>query len=372
MERYTFYLANELARLGCDVHYVTGVSDVGRFDPRVGLRLLPFLDVPMQERYYNVMIGQTLGGTLVHLKVREALSRERYDVVHGNTNSGSIFSLDWAAKSGAKSVFTVHNTTPRSGRAAPGLQQSIRRATFRMLDAPLLRSVDHLVTFSASSAKEIEQLYGLPPSRITTIPPGVDMDLFQPGLDASRVLEKYSLTPGFVLAVGRLVDQKGFADFVRSLQGTHARGVLVGDGPNFRTLQRLNDRLLRPNQLAILRTVPPEDLPGLYSSAAAYVFTSVAEGLPSVGVEALASGLPLLGMSAPGVVDLIDPPKNGLLTEPGDVDALGKAIQQVLDDRELCRAMGSASRSKAVENYSWRSVAAQTLSVYRTVLAASH
>ncbi len=370
VERYAFYLANGLARLGCEVHFVTGVSDLTRFDPRVVLLRLPFLNVPIQASQFNVLLGQSLGGAFVHLRVREALAGDSYDIVHGNTNSGSAFSLTWSSQEGSKSVFTVHNTTPWSGRNVRSAQQSIRRATFRLLDAPLLRSVDRLVALSASSAEELTRLYAVPPARIVTVPPGVDTDLFRPDLDTSKVLPKYRLEPGYVLAVGRLVDQKGFGDFVRAFQGTRAVGVLVGDGPNYHSLKRLADRLLSPRQLTFLRSVPPGDLPALFSSASAYVFTSLAEGLPAVGVEALASGLPVVAMRAPGVIDLIEPSKNGLLTAAGDAKALGTSLQQLLDDGNLRRAMGSASRSMAIERYSWPSIASRTLEVYSAALAA--
>ncbi len=371
VERYAFYLANGLAQLGCEVHFVTGVSDATRFDARVEVLRLPFLNVPIQASHFNVLLGQSLGGAFVHLKVREALAGESYDIVHGNTNSGSVFSAAWASKQGAKSVFTVHNTTPWSGRNVLGVEQAIRRATFRLLDARLLGAVDRLIALSASSAQELTQLYAVPSSRITTVPLGVDTNLFRPDLDTSKVLGKYRLEPGYVLAVGRLVDQKGFADFVRALQGTRLIGVLVGDGPNYHSLMKLADRLLSPNQLTFLRSVPPEDLPALFSSASVYVFTSLAEGLPTVGVEALASGLPVIAMRAPGVVDLVDPSRNGLLTPPGDARALGASLEQVLDDGNLRRAMGSASRSMAVERFSWPSVVARTSEVYTATLAAS-
>lgn len=369
VERYTFYLANGLARLGCEVHFVTGTSDPTLYDSKVVLVRLPFLNVPFQASHFNVLLGQSAGGALVHLKVREALARHPYDIVHGNTNSGSFFSLGWARENGARSVFTVHNTTPWSGRRASSAEESLRRVTFRLLDMPLLESADQLITLSASSSEELTRRYAVPPSRVVTVPLGIDTDHFRPDLNGAEVLQKYRLQPGYALAVGRLVDQKGFTDFVRALQWTHATGLLVGDGPNYSSLRKMADRLLGPNRLTFLRSVPREDLPALFSSAVAYVFTSLAEGLPTVGVEAMASGLPLVAMRAPGVADLIDQSRNGILTAPGDAPALAASLQRVLDDRDLRRSMSLASRSIAVERYSWPSVVARTLEVYKSTMA---
>lgn len=348
--------------------FVTGVRDAAQFDSRVRLHAIPPLDVPIQSRQLIRYIGESVGAALVNSEVRNSLARHTYDIVHGNTCPAFTFSRRLATKSGCKTVFTVHNTTPVTGSGPARLRGGVRRVTYRILDQPTLCGVDHLVALSKSTADEIQREYGLIDSRVSVIPTGVDVDVFRPDVSGDEVLERYGIARGFVLAVGRLVSQKGFSDFVRSLCGTQLHGVLVGDGPDFLMLKGLSDRLLRPGQLTILRAVPHEHLPPIYASATAYAFTSVAEGLPAVGVEALSSGLPIVAMRAPGVTDLVAPERNGVLVPPGNSRALGEALQRVATDHRLRSTMSSASRSLAVEHYSWGSVAAQTFNLYRELL----
>jgi len=93
----------------------------------------------------------------------------------------------------------------------------------------------------------------------------------------------------------------------------------------------------------------------IYSEADILVLPSIDEGMSNVVLEAMASGMPVVVTRIRGNVDLVEDGVNGLLFEPGDVNALKSLLEKVLDEK-LRHKMGEKARKKA-EQYSWRRTA---------------
>jgi glycosyltransferase involved in cell wall biosynthesis len=161
--------------------------------------------------------------------------------------------------------------------------------------------------------------------------------------------------PPHVLYVGRLSEEKGVLELLAATDGLPR--VIVGDGS-------LRDRV--PDAVGF---VPPSELGPYFERAAVVVCPSRREGYGVVAREAMAYGRPVVATAVGGLPDAVEDGVTGVLVPPRDVAVLRRAIEELLQDRELRRRLGSDARERARGRFSWSASTAATLAVYRDVFA---
>jgi len=104
-----------------------------------------------------------------------------------------------------------------------------------------------------------------------------------------------------------------------------------------------------------------EALCNLYRRAAVYVQPSRHEGFAVAPLEAMASGLPVVAADAPGVSDLFEggEASGGIVVPRGDVTAFATALRRLIDDEDLCRALGARARARVEESFALEAVGAR-------------
>lgn len=212
---------------------------------------------------------------------------------------------------------------------------------------------------------------GWPADRVRVLHPGVPLPP-QPVWDpASKV----------VLAVGRLVEKKGFDVLLAAVALLQDRGravpvAVLGDGPLRRKLRVQAARLGIESLVHFAGWVPSRDLPQWYRRAAFLVAPSRRagdgdmEGLPTVLVEAAASGLPLLGTRHAGIPELVREGETGLLVPEADPIALANAIEKLLDETNLRGRLGGAARHLVASEFSLQRQAERLEDTYDEITAA--
>lgn len=207
----------------------------------------------------------------------------------------------------------------------------------------------HLLCNTRSLKAILTNHYRIPPSKVTVIPNGVDIDFFSPpvpGIRSSRPV---------ILSVGRFVPEKDQATLISAFgrltpRHPEAELWLVGEGPQKETLQRLAAQELPPNRV---RWLPGDvDLRPLFQQAALFVLSSYWEGLPNVVLEAMAAGLSVVATAVGGLPELVVPGQTGWLVPSGDAPALATAITRLLTEPETRRAFGRAGRKRVEQNFS--------------------
>ena len=183
---------------------------------------------------------------------------------------------------------------------------------------------------------------------------GVDIRTFTPARRSEdRRAELGSAGRPLVLHVGRLAVEKDPTTLVGSFRRVHSRlgegaaFCVAGDGPEAAAVM---DALPFARHLGFL---PRARLAELYADADLFVFPSPSETCGLVALEAMASGLPVVGADAGGIRENIIPGITGALVQPGDVEGFAFAIQSLLLDSERRLAMGQAARAFA-EGRDWR------------------
>ncbi len=214
-----------------------------------------------------------------------------------------------------------------------------------------------------TSAAMMQQLNQHGIARVELWPGGVDTCRFRPGRQCPDMRDR--LTGGhpespLLLYVGRLSAEKDLERLRPMLQELPGvRLALVGDGPHRKFLEHAFSGL--PVHFAgFLRG---DELAAAYASADIFVMPSRTETLGLVVLEAMASGLPVVGARAGGIPEMIDHAKTGFLFDtPGE--AL-ESIRALLNSEELRRTMGEEARASAVLN-NWKAATKRLLGHYRT------
>ncbi len=232
----------------------------------------------------------------------------------------------------------------------------------------LYRPCDAVVAISPTLAERMRR-GGM--RRVVTIPWGVDADLFRPDRRDPTLREAWGAGPQdtVLLYVGRLAPEKElpalFAAFRRLAGAGGYRLVVVGEGEERPAVEALTREVLGVHYAGQL--AHDESLARTYASADIFVTPGGNETLGLTAIEALASGLPVVGVRRGGIQSVVTEAV-GELAPPGEAAALAQAIAAI---RHRGRALlGEAARRRAVECFSWEATFRRTITLYQRLLAA--
>jgi glycosyltransferase involved in cell wall biosynthesis len=160
-----------------------------------------------------------------------------------------------------------------------------------------------------------------------------------------RDLPASTLRDGTFVFVGRLTSQKALPDALRAVAAVDgARLVIVGDGPERASLERLTDELGIRDRVTFEGSRPRDHVLQTLAGARAAVLSSSWENLPHAAVESLSVGTPVVATAVGGVPEVVHDDENGLLVPAGDVAALAGAIRRVLEDGALHARLAAAAK----------------------------
>ncbi len=209
-------------------------------------------------------------------------------------------------------------------------------------------------------------------THLSELAPEVPIERIYNGLDLTQFSPNGTHpdeTP-LILAVGRLVEKKGFDDLIRACALLHDRGVafrcdIVGSGSEEPTLRALIDDLRLKDVVHLTGPMPREELVKRYPRASVVVAPCVIgadgnrDGLPTVLIEAMALGVPVISTPVTGIPELVRDGETGLLVAPNSPVDLAHAIASVVNDPARAREMAKAGRALVEERFDLRRNVAQ-------------
>lgn len=230
-------------------------------------------------------------------------------------------------------------------------------------------SLHHLRSIAVNSRASLQSAIelGVRPNRLFHLPNVVDTDQFFPPSQIASPDEIVRL-----LAVGRLSSEKRFDRLLRVLAAlpmelrSMVRASIVGEGPLRPALEQ------QAHQLGLDQTVrfwgAQADMAPLYRDCDLLALTSDSEGSPNVVLEAMASGLPVIGTRTGGVAELVDHGVTGFVARPSDEAALAVALETLIRNRDLRRRMGTQARDRVLLSHSAASLPRSLGSLYQMAL----
>lgn len=203
--------------------------------------------------------------------------------------------------------------------------------------------------------------------KVTVINPGVDADMFRPGLDTSAIKEQYGISDDrVILTVGRLVPKKNHDHVLRALPEVlqkipNLKYLIVGSGPEEAQLKEVARQLGISKQVIFTGAIEHASLPPYYCLSNVFVMPScvVADNFESFGIvfiEASACGKPVIGSKTGGISDAVVDGVTGLLVEPNDVKEIAQTLIRLLTDEQLALTLGKNGRARAENELTWRAM----------------
>lgn len=231
---------------------------------------------------------------------------------------------------------------------------------YRQVTPGAYRKADLVIALSPHM-RELALCSGASPERIAIIPNGIDPgDIGLTECDKKRYKNNES-DPLEILFVGRLSVEKGVdvllhACAILVARTTHFRLKIAGGGAEASNLKNMTKRLGLGNQVVFLGPVPRNKLGELYLSTDAVCVPSRSDPLPTVVLEAMASGVAVIGADTGGINYMVEHKKTGLLFPPDDARALAERFAWLAGNRHRATEMGIEGQQRARECFNWTTV----------------
>ncbi|MBU0510995.1 MAG: glycosyltransferase family 4 protein, partial [Chloroflexi bacterium] len=289
-------------------------------------RRLPF------KAGFGAMLGYILAGFGAGWRIIRAW---KPDIIHVHfaVPSGAL-ALPLSRLTGVPYILTAH-----LGDVPGGVPDKTDR-WFRWVfpfTLPIWKSAAQVCAVSEFTRDLAKQSYDVD---IQVIPNGVDLNLLDPG-------EIQAATPPRLMYAGRFVTQKNPVQIIRTLGALRDlpwNCVMVGDGPLRPEIEAEIERQGILDRVTLTGWVTPDKVIGWFARSDILFMPSLSEGLPVVGVQALAMGLAIVAGRAGGFVDLVEPGVNGYLLDGNSSAAGVEELRQLLSSPQQLEAFRKASR----------------------------
>jgi glycosyltransferase involved in cell wall biosynthesis len=241
------------------------------------------------------------------------------------------------------------------------LQVSARKST----EKTVLKGSDRIVALSEYTRDKLERTYGLSSSKVNVIPGGVDLERFKPPTDKARIRARLDLPEDkFILfTVRNLVPRMGLENLISAFEIAQngRRDLLLiigGEGPLEPELKEQVRRYGVEDYVRFAGYIPDEDLPSYYQMADLFIIpTKELEGFGLVTVEALASGLPVLGTPVGGTREVLTKLGPDHLFADSTPESMATGILKASKDwgknSSAYKDLSKTCRQVAEQHYSW-------------------
>ena len=320
----------------------------GQFLAQVEALGWPVHDLGVGRRVYGVSGARGLARLIARV------NRFRPDVIHGYLFGPNLLAVLAGRLCGVRAVVVAKRNVDAF--------ESPRQA---FMQRRIHRAATHVTAVSEAVGASVLAM-GVPRSRITVIPNGVDAARFSTGVDPAAPPRH----PPVVGSVGCLAARKDYATLVDALallgaRALECRAVLVGDGPERAALERrIQERGLAERvQLLGERADVERLLPGMD----VFALSSREEGIPNALLEAMAAGRAVVATAVGGTPEVVRDGETGWLVPPGSAVALADALEQALRDPAEARRRGAAARRAVLDHMSIEAMVARHETFYARI-----
>jgi colanic acid/amylovoran biosynthesis glycosyltransferase len=219
----------------------------------------------------------------------------------------------------------------------------------------LIESADAIVTVSDFAVRALQERFPAAAKKIHRIYNGIDVSEFLP--------PTFEQSTAKIVGIGRLIEKKGFGDLIGACAILARRGLkfsaeIIGEGPLEQELRgRIAEHELERCVL-LVGALPQREIVSRLATAAMFALPCKTESaggmdnLPTVIMEAMAAGLPVISTCVAGVPEMVENEVSGLLMREGEVERIADAVARLLDDTAFARMLGTRGREIAIRKFS--------------------
>jgi starch synthase len=369
------YLARELRRLAHVRVHCFGV-------PRPEAGVTAYLDPPGLSGANPAL--RTMG-----VDLEMAAGCAGADLVHSHTWYANLAGHVAKLLYGVPHVVTTHSLEPLRPWKAEQLGGGYALSSW--IERTAVEAADAVIAVSHGMKRDVLAAYpAVDASRIRVVHNGIDTEEYRPD-PATDVLERLGIDPGrpSVVYVGRITRQKGLPYLLRAARSLarEAQLVLLAGAPDTPEILAEVEELVaelrrtRKGVVWVQAMLPKDEVIQVLTHATVFVCPSIYEPMGIVNLEAMACETAVVATATGGIPEVVEDGVTGLLVpiEQGPdgtpvhpdsfVAELAAAITQLLEDPERAAEMGRAGRRRAVEHFSWSSIAERTMEVYRSLIS---
>lgn len=387
MNVYVRDLSRELGRMGIDVDVFTRSQDdcVPMVNHDLGDRARvihipagPQAPIPVADVSHYL---DEFAAGVANFAATEGL---RYDLIHSHYWLSGLVAEKLEAYWGETPIVHMFHTLGHmKNRIAtePG-----ERAPQERLDGEshVLTVADRIIAATPAELAQLNWLYGASLDKVIVIPPGVDLERFQP-IDKTEAKNRVGIPCGDknIMFAGRIEPLKGIDTLIQAMALIRQRYpevmentcvAIIGGDPwadnpdtEMARLQALREALGINDLVLFLGAKDQDVLPNYYAAAEMVVMPSHYESFGMVALEAMAMGRPVIASEVGGLAYLIQDGINGYHVPTRDPEALAERIYELLSNANCREEMGIAARHYA-ERFDWKIIAGRLLAVYRRLL----
>ena len=384
------YLTRELAALEGGRHSVRVLAFGTQSEQHGSLTVTgvqPPVKIPAQDPRH-VRLFDTLLQDLVMSGLASDL-----DVVHCHTWYSHFAGCLVKYLQNVPLVLTTHSLEPHRPWKVEQLGTAYHASSW--IERTAYQNADGVVAVSSSMKRDVQELYGVAADKVRVIHNGIDLQQYRPRPDPA-VLAEHGIRPDvpFVLFVGRITRQKGIIHLVNAIRfmDPGLQVVLCAGAPDTPEIAREmteaveRARARSPHHIVwIQEMLPKERTITLYTHASIFVCPSVYEPFGIINLEAMACETPVVASAVGGIPEVVDHGETGLLVPPEAISAtdvepkhpeqfsrdLAAAVNALLADPALRQSMGAKARARVEQQFSWTSIARQTLAFYQDLIGKS-
>jgi len=301
-------------------------------------------------------------------RLKRLMREERFDLVHVHTPVAALVGRAAAWRAGVPHIaYTAH------GFYFHERMPALKRKVFQRLEWLAGRVTDTLFTQAEEDAETARRLKLSRGPIIQAIGNGVDPALFLPdvtGKIRDQVRSGLGEAPDrpVIMMVGRLVAEKGYPELIAAMRTVDASLWIVGERLDSDHAQSIDAAIAEAEADPVLKSRIRflgyrADVADLLRAADIFVLPSHREGMPRSIIEAMMTGLPVVGTNIRGTREEIVAEETGLMVPVNHADALARAMSRLANDPDLRHRMGTAGRARALALYDENTVVQRQLSL---------
>jgi len=324
------------------------------------------------HRPWDLLAGANQALQVVSADLSMAAATGSAQLVHSHTWYANLAGHLAAMLYGIPHVMTMHSLEALRPWKAEQLGGGYAVSTW--CERTSAASAAAVVAVSDGMKVDILSAYPeIPAERVRVIRNGIDTDEYRPD-PRTGVLARYGVDPGrpYVIFVGRITRQKGVPVLLRAasrLIGEAQLVLLAGAADTPEQLAEVTElvdglRTSRSGVIWIPEMLPKPEVIQLLTHATVFACPSIYEPLGIVNLEAMACGTAVVGSRTGGIPEVVADGETGLLVPVGEPEPLADALNVLLRDPDRAEAMGQAGRKRAVSEFAWPAIAAQTADLY--------